>query len=129
MTTVTTMLPSFQSKGVVDAASGYAHFTVRFQALVVKPFKGEVLDAVVSLVNPNGFFAEAGPIQIFVSQKQMPADMTFQSHGNPAFVNSDGSVTITKDDEVRIKIVGTRYDTNEIFSIGSIAGNYLGPIS
>lgn len=126
---VTTMLPDSVSQGIVDAASGYAHFTVKFKAIVCKPFKGEVLDAVVTLVTQNGFFAEAGPVQIFVSHKQMPADYKFELAGNPAFVNGDASVTIAKDDDVRVRIVGTRYDTNEIFSIGSIAGNFLGPIS
>lgn len=125
---VTTMLPESISQGTVDAASGYAHFSVKFKAIVCKPFKGEVLDAVVSLVTQNGFFADAGPIQIFVSHKQMPGDFKFELAGNPSFVNADGSVTIAKDDEVRIRIVGTRYDTNEIFTIGSMLGPFLGPV-
>jgi DNA-directed RNA polymerase II subunit RPB7 len=122
------MLPESISQGTVDAASGYAHFSVKFKAIVCKPFKGEVLDAVVSLVTQNGFFADAGPIQIFVSHKQMPGDFKFELAGNPSFVNADGSVTIAKDDEVRIRIVGTRYDTNEIFTIGSMLGPFLGPV-
>ena len=33
-------------------------------AVVFRPFKGEVLDAVVTTVNKMGFFAEVGPLQV-----------------------------------------------------------------
>jgi DNA-directed RNA polymerase II subunit RPB7 len=32
------------------------------------------------------------------------------------------------DDEIRLKIVGTRVDVNEIFSIGSLMDDYLGRV-
>ena len=33
-------------------------------AVVFRPFKGEVLDAIVTTVNKMGFFAEVGPLQV-----------------------------------------------------------------
>ena len=33
------------------------------------------------------------------------------------------------DDEIRLKIVGTRVDANEIFSIGSLMDDYLGLVN
>ena len=39
-------------------------FPVRYKAVVFRPFKGEVLDAVVTTVNKMGFFAEVGPLQV-----------------------------------------------------------------
>ena len=36
---------------------------------------------------------------------------------------------IEKDCEVRLRIVGTRNDANEIFCVGTIKGNFLGLIS
>ena len=35
-------------------------------------------------------------------------------------------VVIQKDCEVRLRVVGTRHDANEIFCVGTIKGNYLG---
>lgn len=38
----------------------------------------------------------------------------------PAFVSEDESIRITKDDEVRLKIVGTRVDATEIVRKGIV---------
>ncbi|KAK4396736.1 DNA-directed RNA polymerase II subunit RPB7 [Sesamum angolense] len=75
---------------------------------------GEILEAVVTMVNKMGFFAEAGPVQIFVSNHLIPDDMEFQSGDIPNYTTSDGSVKIQKDSEVRLKIIGTRVDATEI---------------
>lgn len=37
-----------------------ATFPMRFNAIVFRPFKGEVFDAVVTQVNKLGFFAQVG---------------------------------------------------------------------
>ena len=55
------------SKGRVMEGTGMATFTVKYRAIVFRPFKGEVLDAIVTQVNQMGFFAEIGPLQVFVS--------------------------------------------------------------
>lgn len=39
------------SKGKILPGSGLAEFKVNYQAIVFKPFKGEVLDAIVTTVN------------------------------------------------------------------------------
>lgn len=39
------------SKGKVLPGSGLAEFRVKYQAIVFKPYRGEVLDAVISTVN------------------------------------------------------------------------------
>jgi len=117
-------------KGKVQEGTGLIVFPVRFKAIVFKPFKDEVVDAVVTQVNKMGFFAEAGPLQIFVSNHLIPQDMHFDPQSAPpAFVSEDESMKIAKDDEVRLKIIGTRLDASEIFSIGSIKEDYLGLIS
>ena len=38
-------------RGLIDDTYGSAKFTVRYKAVVLKPFKNEVLDAVVDSVN------------------------------------------------------------------------------
>lgn len=51
----------------VSGAAGLVGFRVRYRGLVLKPYKGETVDAVVGAVNKMGFFANVGPLQIFVS--------------------------------------------------------------
>ena len=46
------------------AGAGLVTFPIRYMAVVFRPFKGEVLDAVVTTVNKMGFFAEVGPLQV-----------------------------------------------------------------
>jgi len=116
--------------GKIQEGSGFVSFPIKFKAIVFRPFKNEVVDAVVSQVNKMGFFAEVGPLQVFVSKHLIPADMAFDPQATPTcFVSDDGNVKIEKDCEVRLKVVGTRVDANEIFSIGSIKEDYLGLIS
>jgi DNA-directed RNA polymerase II subunit RPB7 len=72
--------------GIVLPGNGQAEFRTRYKAIVFKPFKGEVLDGVVTNVlrvsNAGntfwnlteyllqaGFFVEVGPLRCFVSQQ------------------------------------------------------------
>ncbi|OIW01425.1 hypothetical protein TanjilG_25721 [Lupinus angustifolius] len=116
-------------KGLIRDGTGFVTFPVKYQCVVFRPFKGEILEAVVSMVNKMGFFAEAGPVQIFVSNHLIPDDMEFQSGDIPNYTTSDGSVKIQKDSEVRLKIIGTRVDATEIFCIGTIKDDFLGVIN
>ncbi|KAG2219472.1 hypothetical protein INT45_010392, partial [Circinella minor] len=116
------------SKGKILPGVGLAEFKVKYQAIVFKPYKGEVLDAVVTTVNKMGFFADVGPLQVFVSNHLIPNDMQYDPNGNPPSYASEDQV-IQKDVQVRIKLVGTRIDATEIFAIGTIKEDYLGVIS
>ncbi|KAL3365216.1 hypothetical protein AABB24_010396, partial [Solanum stoloniferum] len=116
-------------KGLIRDGTGFVTFPVKYQCVVFRPFKGEILEAVVTMVNKMGFFAEAGPVQIFVSNHLIPDDMEFQSGDVPNYTTSDGSVKIQKESEVRLKIIGTRVDATEIFCIGTIKDDFLGVIS
>ena len=53
--------------GTIIPGIGTAEFVVKYTAIVYKPFKGEVVDGQVANVNKMGFFADVGPLQIFVS--------------------------------------------------------------
>ncbi|CAG8565776.1 3632_t:CDS:2, partial [Ambispora gerdemannii] len=96
------------SKGKVLPSIGLAEFTVKYQAIVFKPFKHEVVDGTVTSVN-----------------KLIPTDMKFNPYINPpAF--SDENNTIEKGSNCRIKIVGTRFDATDIFAIGTIKEDFCG---
>lgn len=115
-------------KGKVISGTGMAEFDVKYSAIVWKPFKGEVVDGVVTDVNKMGFFAEVGPLSVFVSTHLIPSNMKFDPTANPpAYQNSDE--IIEKGTRIRLRIVGTRTDVNEIYAIGSINEDYLGPTS
>ncbi|KAH0937410.1 hypothetical protein HID58_004871 [Brassica napus] len=116
-------------KGLIRDGTAFVTFPVKYQCVVFRPFKGEILEAVVTLVNKMGFFAEAGPVQIFVSKHLIPDDMEFQAGDMPNYTTSDGSVKIQKECEVRLKIIGTRVDATEIFCVGTIKDDFLGVIN
>nr|GFA36844.1 hypothetical protein [Tanacetum cinerariifolium] len=65
-----------------------------------------------------GFFAEAGPVQIFESNH-----MGFFAEAGPVQIFVSNHVKIQKDSEVRLKIIGTRVDATEIGI--DIAGPFL----
>lgn len=56
------------SNGKIDEF-GNVTFPVKYRAIVFKPFRMEVVDAVVDKVTRIGFYAKAGPMMIFVSQR------------------------------------------------------------
>ncbi|OMO56043.1 hypothetical protein COLO4_35818 [Corchorus olitorius] len=82
-------------KGLIRDGTGFVTFPVKYQCVVFRPFKGEILEAAVTMVNKA-------------------YDMEFQSGDIPNYTTSDGSVKIQKDCEVRLKIIGTRVDATEI---------------
>jgi len=118
--------------GTIQPGTGMAEFEVRYKAIVYRPFKGEVLEGTVSNVNKMGFFADVGPLTVFVSTHLIPTSIFFDSGSNPpAFrvkgqEQDDDTGTITKGTKVRLKIVGTRVDATEIFAIGTIKEEFLG---
>ncbi|XP_056688946.1 DNA-directed RNA polymerase II subunit RPB7-like [Spinacia oleracea] len=109
-----------------DNGTAFVTFPVKFKCLVFRPFKGEIVEAVITMVNRMGFFTEVSPVQVFVSNHLIPDDMEFQSIDTPTYSTSDGLVKIQKDTEVRLKIIGTRVDTEEIFCIGAMKEDYMG---
>lgn len=63
-----------------------------------------------------GFFAEAGPLQVFVSNHLIPEAFEFNTAHEPCYQTSDGEQKIVPGSEVRLRIVGTRVDAADIVS-------------
>lgn len=117
------------SKGKIrQDGSGLATFKALFQCITFRPFKGEVLDCVVSSVNKMGFFADAGPVQIFVSSHLIPDDYEYSTVNGDAFVSLDATTQVKEASEVRIKVIGVRIDLNDMFCIGTMKEDFLGVI-
>ncbi|BGP47573.1 DNA-directed RNA polymerase II subunit [Rhodotorula kratochvilovae] len=108
---------------------GQAVFSLKYRAIVYRPFRGEVVDGVVSSVNKMGIFVDVGPLQCFISTHLVPPDFSFDPNSNPpCFSSSEDTLVIQKGTKIRLKIVGTRVDATEIFCIGTIKEDYLGPL-
>src|SRR6478672_5260965 len=113
--------------GIIEYDTGNVVFTVKYTALLLRPFINEVLDAVVSQCNPLGFFAFVGPLRIFVSQHSMPEDMFNGFDGEKdAWVSDDKEVIISSGSGVRLRIKGRTVEQGAISAIGTIKENYLG---
>ena len=67
------------TQGVINAVTAFASFNVKYEALIFRPFEGEVLDAVVTTVNKMGVFCEAGPLDIFISNYVRASTLTLSS--------------------------------------------------
>merc|ERR1711907_511810 len=106
--------------------SGYAAFTVEYRAIVFRPVKNETLEAVVCVVNNVGFFCNAGPVRIFISQHQMPDDYGYDESN--CWISRNTQISIKKSDQVRIRIIGVATEPSKITAVGTIKDNYLGLI-
>jgi DNA-directed RNA polymerase II subunit RPB7 len=121
-------VPEDQIKsGIIEYDTSNVVFTVKYTALLLRPFINEVLDAVVSQCNPLGFFAFVGPLRIFVSKHSMPEDMFNGYDGEKdAWISDDKEVVISSGSGVRLKIKGRTVEQGNITAIGTIKDNYLG---
>uniref|UniRef100_A0A5F4VT49 DNA-directed RNA polymerase subunit n=2 Tax=Callithrix jacchus TaxID=9483 RepID=A0A5F4VT49_CALJA len=112
--------------GVIQPGRGFLLYPVKYKAIVFRPFKSEVVDAIVTQVNKVGLFTEIGPMSCFISRHSIPSEMEFDPNSNPpCYKTTDEDIVIQQDDEIRLKTVGTRVDKNDIFAIGSLMDDYL----
>ncbi len=56
------------SEPKITPGTGFATYNVAYQALVWRPFRGEVVDGLVTSVVNNGVFVEVGGLTVFVSK-------------------------------------------------------------
>lgn len=98
-----------QMSGLLQEGTGMAVFHIPYKAIVFRPFKNEVVDAVVKTVTKMGFFADVGPLEVFVSTQLIPSDLKFDPNLT-SFHNESHDTKIQKDTEVRLKLGGIRME-------------------
>ena len=65
-----------------------------------------------------GFFAEVGPLQVFVSSHLIPGWKFDDASPIPSFISEDENLRLEKDKDVRIRILGTHVNGNEFTAVG-----------
>ena len=116
-------------KGIINL-DGHAEYQIKYQCIVSKPFKGEVVEGIVNSVNKMGFFCEVGPLNVFISTHLIDNSFAFDPNGNPpCFTDGSSDLKIQKGASIRLKLVGIKADASQIFAIGSIKEDYLGIVS
>ena len=126
--TVTSVRDEDIGQGVIED-SGNVNFVVNYVAILFCPYKNEVMDAVVTYVTHFGFYAEVGPLTVFVSRRAMPEDITTFNSETETWISDDQEVEIKAGCGVRLRIMGTTIDSTEINAVGTIKGDFLGLIS
>ncbi|KAJ8907961.1 hypothetical protein NDN08_008064 [Rhodosorus marinus] len=114
--------------GEIDSSTGFAVFPIKYHALVFRPFRGEVLDSIVTRVLPHGFLASAGPLDIFVSHHCLPSDMKYDQQGE-CWVSINQADKIETKTAVRLKLIGLKVEATKMHATGSMKEDFLGPIA
>ncbi|USP77132.1 hypothetical protein yc1106_04406 [Curvularia clavata] len=120
--TIVCILDSFDiSDGKVMPGSGSAEYVVHYKAVVWRPYKGEVMDGIVTSVLRTGFFVDCGSLQAFVGRRQMiPAEIKFDANATPPQWTDDGEQVIEKGTNIRIKIKGLRSEVDKMYAVGTM---------
>eukprot|EP00124_Ichthyophonus_hoferi_P002680 Ihof_evm5s193 gene=Ihof_evmTU5s193 len=102
-------------KGKIMETKGLVTFPIKYNAVVFRPFKNEVLDGIVTQVTKAGIFCQCGPLRVFIIKSNTWPDAVFEPNANPPCLRSESqNLAVQLDDEIRFQIVGTRNDMNEI---------------
>ena len=118
-------------EGKVQDGSGDVLFPLSYKALVFMPYKGEVLDAVVTQVMEVGFMAAVGPMNLFVASQKISSDYRLDNEArpHPRWTSiTDTNVHIQVNSDVRLKIIGIRVNGNEMLGVCEMSEDFLGPI-
>lgn len=94
--------------------SGQISFEIQYQALILKPVTGEIVDATIESISTLGYFASVGPLSIFISNYQIPSGVQDK---------------LKDKDMVRLKIIGIKIDSTKVYAIGTLNDDFLGVIS
>jgi DNA-directed RNA polymerase II subunit RPB7 len=117
--------------GLIDNDTGAVNIICYPTVVLLRPFKNEVLDAVVTSASHEvGFHCHVGPLEIFVSRHSMPEDMRFNHATGDCWTSEDGVTEIKEGSVVRLRIIGTSAPEERTLSAtGTIRENFLGQVS
>jgi DNA-directed RNA polymerase II subunit RPB7 len=115
------------SSGKVLDTTGDVLFNMRYRAVVMKPFEGEIMDGVIEKVDKYGVQVGVGPFRVFISNSQFPPDFEYNESNN-TYVSKTQNDKLAVDSEVRFRIIGVQFENNEFHPTGTMNEHYLGPL-
>lgn len=111
--------------GVIDHMNGHVKYILRFNALVFRPFRNEVMDAVVTSVTDLGIRAEAGPTDVFIGRPHMPMDMELVA-ADSSYTSNETGVKLRVGSAIRVKVLGVASHGSMTHVVASINEPFLG---
>merc|ERR1719387_1787847 len=91
-------------QGKLQDNTGLILVPTTYKALVMKPFKNEVIDCQVTEVNKLGFFGQVGPMRVFVSKSSMPPGWKYvENETTASYVEEGTKNSIELDMAVRVR--------------------------
>ncbi|KAJ5085315.1 DNA-directed RNA polymerase II subunit rpb7 [Penicillium argentinense] len=115
-------------EGRVIPSNGNAEYTIKYRAIIWKPFRGETVDAIVTSVKATGIFTMAGPLSVFIARKNIPSDIKWEPNTVPPQYTDHADQVIERGTSLRLKILGVKPDVMAINAIGTIKEDFLGPL-
>jgi len=109
--------------------SGNVSFDIRYVAHVYTVAGGDVIDTNVLSVTSHGVLCVSGPVEIFVSAKNMPTYYAYHSTVNiKEWISPDKIMKIRAGMRLRIRVIDIKWNNDEIFAVGTLLGDSLGPL-
>lgn len=117
--------------GRVQDSTGLIIVPVKYQAIVYRPIKGEVVDGVVESVNELGVIVDCGPLRrVFVSHSALPENMVYKSgidgQNSRAYIDTKTQLQIKQQTQVRLRLRGVNNET--LSAVAEMSSDFLGPI-
>ena len=113
-------------QALIDNDTGAVTTIVECEVLVLRPFRYEVVDAIVIDTNPEGILTAVGPVRIFVSKMSMGTELLFDENTGDRWVSEDGRVEIRDGVVVRLRIMGLEISDGKMAAVGTIKEPFLG---
>lgn len=113
--------------GKILDTSGDVLFNIRYKAVIMKPFVGEVMNGVIDKVDQYGIHVGVGPIKVFISNTQFPPDFEYNPNSN-FYISRSKNDKLGVNTEIRFRITGVQFEGNEFHPTGTMNDNYLGPL-
>lgn len=113
--------------GKVIDTTGDVVYNVKYSAIMLKLFVNEVVDCVVDKIESYGINVKVGPINIFLSTKEIPSDFKYNENSQ-SFISDKDMAEIKIDSEVRCRIKAINYEYNQFMCTATMNQAYLGPL-
>ncbi len=81
------------------------------------------MDGLVTQTNSHGFFAQVGPVKVFVPEDHMPGDYSFHVETS-VWLSADETVAIKEATHVRFRVLQVK--PLDGFCLASIRDDFLG---